>query len=139
MGTDRSVLVLDGDIAVVAALERATWLGRERLDEVHVRLPGIGPQQALESARRIRRATNDCGCRWGELSLVLAVATLWAGPAVVGAAGPGPAVSVPLALAAAVVGKLAGLAASRARLRIELRRVLAARTDRGESHGGDLP
>lgn len=137
MSTGRCVLVLDDDTAVAAATERAVWLGRERLDDVQVRLPGIGARQARESADRIRRLTNDCGCRWGEASLVLAVLVLWAGPTVVGAAGPGPAVWVLVVLVAAVGGKLAGLAASRVRLRNELGH-LAMRSERGDPDGGDL-
>ncbi|PRZ05027.1 hypothetical protein BCE75_1085 [Isoptericola sp. CG 20/1183] len=138
MDIARSVLVLDDTIDLAELRENARWLGRQRVDDVKVHLHVLTADEAAVAAHRIRRTTNDCGCRWGESLLALTALALWLVPVATDVTRPGVLGSILLLLTAAVGGKLAGLAASRARLRSELRR-LGALTGRGELDGRDLP
>jgi hypothetical protein len=132
-GNRPRVLVLSAPGDVERARDDATWLGRERLDHVLVALPGVGEPTRTELARRVRRHTNDCGCRAGELVALLTVLVLWLGPF-----SPGVLPGLGLVLGAAVAGKLAGLAVSRQLLRADLRRLDAAAREHGrrEHRGG---
>ncbi|HKA85995.1 MAG TPA: hypothetical protein VKD21_19170 [Acidimicrobiales bacterium] len=114
----RSMVLADvGDID--AAYAKATWLGRSRVDSVTVALPGLDEGARADAATRVRRHVNDCGCLWGEIAILLGVATIWLTPM---------ALTVPTVLVvglAGIAGKLLGLAWSRRRLRLELRRLAA--------------
>jgi len=123
------VLADAGDID--AAYTEATWLGRSRVDIVMVSLPGLTESARAEAALRVRRHLNDCGCLWGEIAILIGIATIWLTPV---------ALTVPTVLVvglAGVAGKLFGLAWSRRRLRLELRRLSAdARSACNEKGGG---
>jgi hypothetical protein len=124
-------MVLAGAGDIEAAFSEATWLGRSRVDSVIVALPGLTESARAEAAVRVRRHLNDCGCLWGEIAMLMGVATIWLTPV---------ALTVPTVLVvclAGVAGKLLGLGWSRRRLRLELRRLAVdARSTCNEKGGG---
>lgn len=126
-------------LATIDDLERAgaaaSWLNRRRVAEVRLTLPGIDEPE--QTAERIRRHHNDCGCRFGELVLGLTVLALCVAPPLTHTARPGWPATILLLVLAAVVGKLAGLAWSRRRLRHHLRRLAVLAGSRDVGGGGD--
>ena len=131
-------LVLATAKDVEQAYVRATLLGRRPVDEVQVALPWLSEHERQSAARRVRQNLNDCGCRTGELVLALVGLTVFLGPALLRLDRPGWPVVVLLLVVAAVGGKLLGLALSRRRLRLDLRRLSsgAAIKKAGGGHDG---
>lgn len=124
------------EIAERTDLDRAgalvSWLRRPHVDRVVVTLAALDARERERSAEAIRRLFNDCGCTWSAVALVGAGGVaLAAGRSVIGVALT--------ALAAAVAGKLLGLAWSRHRLLARLRALrLAATPKEGICHGSRL-
>jgi hypothetical protein len=117
--SDARVLVLGNASDLDAAHADATWLGRARVDHVLLELPGLTERTRTQSALRVRRHINDCGCLWGEIALLAGIVTVWLTPVAV------TAPVVLLVVLSAVAGKLLGLAWSRRQLRLDLRRLAA--------------
>jgi hypothetical protein len=125
----RVVVLADaGDIE--AAYTDATLLGRSRVDNVIVALPGLTESARAQAAVRVRRHLNDCGCLWGEIAILMGIATIWLTPVAL------TAPTVLVVCLAGVAGKLLGLGWSRRRLRLELRRLADARSTCNEKGGG---
>ncbi|MEV6367723.1 hypothetical protein D7147_16075 [Micromonospora musae] len=115
------------EIARVADLDRVetlvSWLKRPHLDRVTITMPGLDTTERERAARTIRHLFNDCGCAWAALAFVVAVpAAVLARPS----GGAAYAVAALSCLAAAVAGKLLGLAWSRQRLLARLRALRSA-------------
>ncbi|MEV6377233.1 hypothetical protein [Micromonospora musae] len=115
------------EIARVADLDRVetlvSWLKRPHLDRVTITMPGLDITERERAARTIRHLFNDCGCAWAALAFVVAVpAAVLARPS----GGAAYAVAALSCLAAAVAGKLLGLAWSRQRLLARLRALRSA-------------
>ena len=123
---DGRVLTISNRRDAEQAVAFATWLSRPRLDAVHVTVDQIDQATAASLSARIRELFNDCGCAWGEVSLAVALIILVLGPTLVGwPAGLGWGGGIAVCAAAAVAGKLSGLAWSRRRVRQLLRQVAA--------------
>lgn len=130
-GSDTRVLVLASGRDLDAAYAKATWLGRARVDDVVLELPGLSDGTRAQTASRIRGHVNDCGCLWGEIALLVGIATVWLTPLAM------TAPNVALVVLTAVAGKLLGLAWSQRQLRHDLRRLAAdAQLTRNEEGGG---
>ena len=133
-------MVLSCEEDVAAAHAATGWRDRGRVERVVVDLPGMSPKVRAQAEQRIHRLRNDCGCLWGELGLLVVLLGLTVGPAAGWVDGVLPVSGC--ALAAAVGGKLLGLAWSRRRLRVELGRLCAqagsamAAGDNHEERGG---
>lgn len=103
----------------------ASWLGRPSVNNVVVLLPWLDATERDRSARAIYRLFNDCGCAaataaaFGSVAVAVLVLRLSGREFSWQLAG---AMFV-VGLAAAAAGKLAGLAWSRWRLRVRLRRM----------------
>ncbi|MFD0785019.1 hypothetical protein ACFQZ8_14020 [Micromonospora azadirachtae] len=115
------------EIARAADLDRVetlvSWLKRPHLDRVTVTMPGLDTTERERAARTIRHLFNDCGCAFGALALVVTVAaSVLARPS----GGTAYAMTALTCLAAAVAGKLLGLAWSRQRLLARLRALRSA-------------
>ncbi|MEV4197724.1 hypothetical protein [Micromonospora globbae] len=115
------------EIAHPADLDRVealvSWLKRPHLDRVTITMPGLDATESDRAARTIRHLFNDCGCAWGASALVVAVA----GAVLARPGGVAALATAALAcLAAAVAGKLLGLAWSRQRLLARLRALRTA-------------
>ena len=133
-GTDVLVIADGGDLR--RAHDTASWLGRPRVERVVVTLPGLTEAERQRAGQRLRALHNDCGCRTGELSLVLTAAAVWLAPLAAPVPRPGWPVVLLLLVLAAVGGKLLGLARSRHLLREELRRLRATTERERGGHDG---
>ncbi|MFC0504379.1 hypothetical protein [Micromonospora costi] len=115
------------EIAHPADLDRVetlvSWLKRPHLDRVTVTMPGLDATERDRAARTIRHLFNDCGCAWAALTFVVAVTV-----AVLARPSGGTAIAVAAltCVAAAIAGKLLGLAWSRQRLLARLRALRSA-------------
>jgi len=110
------------DLNRAAAL--ASWLNRPSVDVVEVLLPWLDADEQARSAKIIRDLFNDCGCLWGAPAFVVSVAGVLV-PQLVSRGWSWPAFgrAILVGVAAGFAGKLLGLAWSRWRLAMRIRRM----------------
>jgi hypothetical protein len=126
MSPDPEQVVLttrDDVLAAQAAISR--FRRRDVMSAVSVRLPGMAPREALKAQLRLNQAALDCGCATGSafiaVSAVLCVGYMWATSGSPLGADFSERLSAGLVVfAAAVIGKLFGIARARIRLIREL-------------------
>jgi hypothetical protein len=105
----------------LAALTR----GRKRYDAVELATERLAAPERERWEERLATAHNECGCHAGGLALLAGLAVV----AVVGIVSPGnltwsrALLGLSICVAAAVIGKLAGIVAAQVRLRRDVRRV----------------
>jgi hypothetical protein len=119
---DPEQIVLATREDVLAALATISRFGRRDLmSAVSVRLPSMAPREALRAQLRLNQAALDCGCSTGSafmaVSAVLCVGYMWAtSGSPLGADFSERLGAGIVVLAAAVIGKLFGIARARRRL-----------------------
>jgi len=101
-----------------------SWLNRPAVDLVQVTLPWLDSREQQRNAKALKFYLNDCGCLWGVPAFVAAFAGCLAmAPSRGGQTWIAVGLSLLVAVAAALVAKLAALAWSRWRLRVLLDRM----------------
>jgi hypothetical protein len=99
--------------------------GRQRYDTVELVSDRLSADERERWEKRLAVEHNECGCHAGGLALLVALVVV----AVIGIASPGDLTwsralaGVGTCTAAAVVGKLAGIAVAQVRLRRDIRSV----------------
>lgn len=126
----RMKLVIENSLDLQRAGQLVSWLNRPTVDQVLIALPWIVRAEQQRSAKTLKFYFNDCGCLWGSPAFVAAGAVCllfgpWDGRSTWAAVG----VSLLVAVAAALMAKLAALAWSRRRLKVLLHRMAPAEDD----------
>jgi hypothetical protein len=120
----RTVLELEDRDDLDRAVVLVSWLNRPSMEKVRVTLPWLDPSEQARSAAAIHRLFNDCGCLWGGptffLVLVGSLTTRFVAAEMSWAA---MGVSFLVAMLAAFAAKILGLAVTRWRLLVWLRRL----------------
>lgn len=99
--------------------------GRARYDTVELATERLAARERERWEERLATAHNECGCHAGGLALLAALAVV----ALAGILSPGDltwsrvATGIGICIAAAVVGKLAGIVVAQVRLRRDVRHV----------------